>query len=307
MMANAIALLEDVARPKGIYFQLMFEPRSLLGLHPEYLLPRSTARYKSALKSLSQICRESGIRLLLETSNPIFQQTFTQLIPDEPIGLHPHLFSHSTCDPQGSAQASGPWRCLLHSGDPRPGKGLDWIADEIEAWIQGTGEEIQFVLHSGQLRYPQAFPDIAKALEKIAAVAKCHPDRLDFYSAYLSDAEWQSMVCRTDALALLHEPEFYKYKTSGVLLDYLQITNGRRPIIISANTNSSDMLDYYGINHASVEHGNGASFLRAVKQVQELPVPGLSQGWHQFYNDFFSSSHSQHLISRLTADPCQPF
>jgi hypothetical protein len=307
MMANAVALVDGIYRPKGIYLQLMFEPRSLYGLHREYLLPRSTARYKSALQSLSQICRQSGLRLLLETSNPIFQQVFTQLIPDQPIGLHPHLFSHSSCDPPGIPQASGPWRCLLHSGDPRPGKGLAWIAAEIEAWIQGTGEDIQFVFHSGRLRYPQAFPDIATALENIAAVAKCHPERFDLYSGYLSDAEWQTMVCSTDALALLHEPEFYQYKTSGAVLDYLQITSGSRPVMISANTNSSDILKYYDINHSCIEYGNGASFLRAIKQSQELPIPGQSKGWDRFFHDFFARSPSQHLVALLAAEPCQPF
>jgi hypothetical protein len=104
------------------------------------------------------------VELTLETSNPIFQEVFSGLIPEAAIGIHPHLFRHSISEDQSINPPCPPYRLLIHSGDPRPGKGLEWIASRIETWIQQTKTNIQYVLHIGRLRYPQSHPEIAQAI-----------------------------------------------------------------------------------------------------------------------------------------------
>ena len=301
MIANSIELSAAIKRPQGIYLQLMFEPRSFSQLPDEHFLPRSSIRYKSALDSLTQICRNGGIPLVIETSNPIFQKIFMLLLPHFPIGIHPHLFSHTPCNPNGSDRASGPWQLLIHCGDPRPGKGLEWIAKEIEDWIKKTDDAIQFVVHIGHLRYPESFPEIAEAIEKITLIANGHPERLSLHKGYASVSEWVDIIGNTDALALLHNPEFYQYKTSGALLDYLQMTSGSRPVIVSAKTNSQEILLYYDIIHNSIDYENGDSFLQAIGQAQSLRSPNQSQGWSHLYNVFFATSNSQHLLDIMAS------
>jgi hypothetical protein len=296
MIANCLELLRDQLQLTGVYLQLMFEPRSLLPKQSEFVLPRAAARYTSALNSLDQITRECGVPCFVETSNPAFQRIFKQLDLERSIGIHPHLFCHDAASISDRESSSGRRRVLLHSGDPRPGKGLEWMAREIEAWINDTPADIQFVIHIGKLRYPDAFPQIAEAIDRISSIAQCHPDRISLKRGYASDTEWVDMVQHTDALALLYDPEFYRYKTSGALLDYLQITKGSCPLLVSAQINSEDILHSYGINYLSIDYGDGYLFRQAIQDLWYLDLPKQAAGWQRLFSDFFATTNTQHLI-----------
>lgn len=301
MIANSIQLLRDNQKPLGIYLQLMFEPRSLSSNQNELAWPRSTSRYKSALSTLHNSCIDSSIRLTIETSNPIFQQTFSTLSKELRVGLHPHLFQHKTARDAPLNPPSLPYRLLIHSGDPRRGKGLEWITSQIREWIQKTHNDVQFIMHVGTLRFPEEYADIGKALAEIERIAEAYPDRLVMQRGYLNDEQWANLVLETHAIALLHDPKLYQFKTSGNLYDYLEITGGKRLIIATTNTNSVDTLRVYRIPHLEVVYGDGNSMLAAIQKMKgaEGDLPRESPGWNKFAGDFFATSNSQHLQSMI--------
>ena len=303
MIANSIQLLKDNERPLGISLQLMFEPRSLSSSQNALAEPRSTSRYKSAIHALGRRCQDYGIALTVETSNPIFQKTFTSLIGEPKVGLHPHLFHHCIKRNEASAPPPLPYRLLIHSGDPRRGKGLEWIMSQLREWIQKTDDDLQFVMHIGRLRFPKDYGEIAQAISTIERIADGYPDRVTVKRGYLGDDQWADLALNTHAIALLHDPTMYRFKTSGNLYDYLEITNGNRLVLATADTNSISNLSFYGISHVEVVYGDGDSLLAAINTMKKASVgrPAESEGWANFSRDFFTQSNSQHLQSIIQA------
>jgi hypothetical protein len=301
MIANSIELLDEDQKPLGIDLQLMFEPRSLSSSQDRTLWPRSTSRYKFALQTLHRKCEDYGIRLIVETSNPIFQQTFSSLISQPKVGIHPHLFQHKITSDQALRTPSLPYRLLIHSGDPRSGKGLEWIMGEIRTWIQKTDSDVQFIIHLGTLRFPEAYAELARAIAGIELIAEAHPERLIVKRGYLNDEQWAELALNTHAIALLHDPRMYQFKTSGNLYDYLEITQGNRLILTTAHTNSIENLRFYGIPHLQVFYHDSDSLLAAIQKMRETKavLPRESQGWTKLANDFFAISNSEHLQAMI--------
>jgi hypothetical protein len=297
-LALAIQLSKREARGlRAVYLQLMFSPYSLLSPLTKASSLRSDARYKTAIASLVETCSANKIQLSIETSNSVFQDLYNNLLCSEIVGIHPHVFAKSQST-DFTSQLGANDEILLHSGDPRPGKGLEWLGDSLETIIKSTASNKKLVIHYGELRYPLAFPEIQVALRSIESVAERHPDRLRLLTGKLEDKEWQNLLNCSRAY-ILHNPECYRFRTSGNFYDILMGSIGRTPIYLTCNTLSLDIARREGLSHGEVIYGDT---IRLVKSINEDTVnpPCAGEGFHNFKTVYIDKDHASHVLKRLT-------
>jgi hypothetical protein len=279
-----------------IYLQLMFGPYSLI-TNPRMLgSSRPKIRFAAAIKALDKVCKNRNIHLSIDTSNAIFYDQFSQLTAGNSIGIHPHVFSHGNTEGDNKLQKYGP--ILLHSGDCRPGKGLEWLGDCLEVLIRNTPAEAKFVIHIGTLRYPDAYPTIKLALEKIKRVAAGYRDRVNLLEGRVSDNDWETMFAQCSRIYLLHDPRYYRYKTSGNFFDAISVNNGGVPLYLTKNTLSSLVAQKEGLTFGHIIYNNTRCLIESVNKSPAHPTY-FGIGYKKFASTYINIDHSSYVLRKL--------
>lgn len=297
-------LLSNDSNLKTVYLQLMFEPGAFGSGGEGNTTIRVQMRYRSALMAMKEICGLFEVELRIETSNFLFRDIFKNIMPDLDIGLHPHVFSCGlkTIKKVGEETANdGSRNVLLHCGDPRVGKGLEWIARCLMTWIKQTPEDIIFVIHAGVLRFPKSFPEIEEALVEIADIAEEEPVRVKLIRGYIDDNQWQGLLNGVSLITLLHFPDAYSHKTSGNFFDALECRGGSVPLLVTKGTVSSELLMLHRIHQNVIEYGDDDSFCELLQQEDTWNiVPNASRrGYGEFEDLFFKNNHADYVAQVL--------
>ena len=282
-----------------VYIELMFGPSTNHGSDGLPAL-RLEARYQTGINQLIRTCQAAGIALTLATSNPIFREHYQNIVGEAlQVRLHPHVFAHG----ESQAQATEPLRnqqsLLLHSGDPRPGKGLEWIGSSLGHWLEESPKDVVFTIHTGTLRFPDAFPGIAEAIETIRQASLRHPSRINLLEGYLDDEMWQKLLSESGAAALLHEPRFYGAKTSGNFFDMLPHQANGLKILLTQDTLSARILDFHEIGYSSFRYGDDAAFSALLKTPEQFLGANKHQGSTDLMEWCHGTSHTENLKTIL--------
>jgi hypothetical protein len=296
-LAMALRIRENsLCNLQLIYLQLMFGPYSLIS-NPKMLrssLPK--IRFAAALKALDTVCKNRNIHLSIDTSNAIFCDQFSQLTASNSIGIHPHVFSHGNTEGNNKLQTHGP--ILLHSGDCRPGKGLEWLGDCLEVLIRKSPAEAKFVIHTGTLRYPDAYPTIKLALKKIKEVTAGYRDRVNLLEGRVNDNDWESMFAQCSRIYLLHDPRYYRHKTSGNFFDAISVKNGGVPLYLTKNTLSSLVAQKEGLTFGHIVYNNTRSLIESVSKFPTHPTY-FGVGYKKFASTSINIDHASYVMRKL--------
>lgn len=300
-LAMALRIRKDLlCNLQLIYLQLMFGPYSLMS-NPKLLgSSRPRIRFAAALKALEKACKARNVHLSIDTSNAVFHDQFSQLTGINSIGIHPHVFSHGNTENSYKLQKHGP--ILLHSGDCRPGKGLEWLGDCLEALIKNTPVEAKFMIHVGTLRYPDAYPTVKLALEKLRKVAASYHDRVNLLEGILNDNDWELMFAQCSRIYLLHDPRFYRYKTSGNFFDAISVNNGGVPLYLTKNTLSSLVAQKEGLAFGQVVYNNIKSLIESVNTYSVHPTY-FGFGYKAFASKYINIDHATYVRRKLIYHP----
>jgi hypothetical protein len=300
--ATALAIqvsISSINKLKNVYLQLMFSPHSFIDDDTQKYKPKAEQRYATAIKLLMSVCANNNINLKIDTSNSIFKKQYNDYIGLHSIEIHPHVFSEPGTNKSVNWQPNG--KILLHSGDSRPGKGLEWIGKSLEEIINNTREDSKFFIHAGHLRFPQAFPEIKEALEKISAISLKYPKRLEFKHGKLSNEEWTTMMNDSSRIYLLHNPQSYKNKTSGNFFDAIGESQGKIPLYLTSETLSSSIAVSDELSHGILSYGNTLDLIRSINEPPIRP-PCTSSGFARFSSSYLDTDHSSHVIQRLSSE-----
>lgn len=292
------------ARPlplRGIGIDLMFGPDTEPGAgcgEGTALAERSAA----ALTLLSRHCRQLRIPLTLHASNPVFAEAYRELLKAElgdalAIGVHPHVLA--TGQPLQASERSE--TILLHSGDPRPGKGLEWLAAGLAGWLPALQPGLRIALHLGELRYPEAHPALREAIAVLRDLAQREPERLLLREGYLDDTTWQALLGQVRYAALLHDPAFYGRKTSGNWFDLLPHQAAGLRLLLTRHTLTSRLLAEQGLEASQVEYGDDAGLQAYLAQPERiLPLAGQA-GLAPLLQWAHGTSYADHVAAVCSA------
>jgi hypothetical protein len=221
-------VIDDVFnRIDGIYLELMFLPFGYESVNPnekdsnllDYL-------YVQAIEKISKKLKKHGKFFKISTSNEQFRATYAQMFARKnyhqiEIDIHPHVMlnknSQYVTDITERKLAEGV-KTLLHAGDPRPGKGLNWVRSNISRLINIAPKHVNFYCHINEIRFPKDYPQVVSDVSWIEKFADENP-RLIILRDRISRDDWFNFLSKFDYFIIPNEVSHYKNKTSGVVMD----------------------------------------------------------------------------------------
>ena len=169
--------------------------------------------------------------------------TTTQQIADmfEPVlGERPRLrpllngMTERPADPRRSAEGGVTVACL---GAARWEKGFD-LLPEIVGLTSGIPA----------LRFLMQAPLEGPAAPEMQALLAAHPERVSILAPFLSAHEFETALLASDLILLLHRPERYQARLSGI---YAEAALAGKPVIAAAGDTIAEEVE---------QHGNGILF-----------------------------------------------
>jgi hypothetical protein len=228
LMGLSFVIGEIFNKIDGVYLELMFLPFGYESVNPnekdnsllDYL-------YVQAIERISNKLKEHGKFFSIATSNAQFRSTYTQMFVKKnnhqiEIDIHPHVMLNNN---SLAVKTSKPKlnlfdgvNALLHAGDPRPGKGLSWIKNNISKLINSAPKNVNFYCHINEIRFPKDYPQVVSDVKWIENFSVENP-RLIILRDRISSDEWFDFLSKFDYFIIPNEVSHYKNKTSGVVMD----------------------------------------------------------------------------------------
>lgn len=244
-LSLALDQLEKV-KIKKILLELMFLPKGFSKAQDSGEVGEfDFNKYITAIDKIKNFSERNKLEFKIATSNSVFQKEYNDAIKLAKISnvnvqIHPHVMYRGEVVSE-KRENRETIKLLCHAGDPRPGKGLGWLTQNIPLLLENLPDNIQIYFHANALRFPDAFPEIAKGLSMLEEIAKSNT-RFVMLRNSVDDADWQKFLLGFDAFLLPLEPEYYGEKTSGLVLDALLTLQSIRHLFIFKDTLSFKIL-----------------------------------------------------------------
>jgi glycosyltransferase involved in cell wall biosynthesis len=282
-------LLERRERPASIVIQLMFHPRAFLPMGATDA--EANLRYKESLTGLRRYCRLRDIPLRISTSCAEFARCFGALLGDT-IPVHPAVMQHT-----GPARReTSTLRILLHAGDPKPDKGLEWVVAALPALLARL-PRAEFHIHTGPDRFRH--PTVTRCLAALEGLSRDYP-ALQWQSGHLEPESWLSLLRGASVVLLPYASVAYGWRSSGILWECLSALAPDARLLVTEGTWLERECVAAGAGFSRCRYGDTAALLRLLEDVTALPpvgdLPARADHW---WEDTFSETNADYLLRQL--------
>jgi hypothetical protein len=282
------------------YIELMFLPNGYEPYDNKVKSDLNNYLYVQALDKITVTFMKNFKNLKISTSNQYFKNFYQEIFKkiknkDIFIDVHPHVmltddaFSDFKID-KTLSKLNG-INVLLHAGDPRPGKGLQWIKDNITDLINLSNQEVSYHIHLNKIRFPDDYLIEVEIISWLKRFSTSNP-RLIIHSIAIDEDKWFNFLSLFDYFIIPNEPNFYSYKTSGIVFDAIFSIGSPERVFIFENTMSYKILLAQSIYISKIENFS--------KDVLNLTRKNSSVNRSLLSNvNIFNKSHAEYAAAHL--------
>ena len=282
-----------------LYIELMFLPNGYEQFHNnnnnlyDYL-------YLQALNKITNTFLKNFKYVRISTSNKFFKIYYENLLNkiinnNITIDIHPHVMltdkAFTIHKSENSHYKFDGINILVHAGDPRPGKGLQWIKDNISELINLTNHDVYFHLHLNKIRFPDDYPVEVEIVSWLMnfSISNC---RMIIHSDKIAEDDWFNFLSNFDYFIIPNEPNYYKHKTSGLVFDVIYTLGSAERVFVFENTLSYKILRDQSIYISKID-----DFIKYAKKLNRKNV--LYDKSLISKNDIFSKPHAEYVALKL--------
>jgi glycosyltransferase involved in cell wall biosynthesis len=172
---------------------------------------------------------------------------------------------------------------LVYLGGARVEKGFNLIPAAHKALCEEFGATILWRLQAPPNSTTEE-PEVIAARKQLFAISDGSVETIEHN---LSTAEFRSLLISSDIVLLPYLPEFYRARSSGILVQALA---AGKPVVVPANTWLSEQANNEGV----VVFNNNADFPRAIaRAIRKLPVLAVEA---QTRSSVYATFHSADVL-----------
>jgi hypothetical protein len=285
-----------------INLQLMFHPLSFDSKdqnQPSLAYTRYLIALRMLKKAASQNCN-AGISV--STSCSSFSRLYSEMMQEE-VRLHPYaLYTRqisadmSAATPKLHINLPNCRKVLLFSGDLKLDKGIDWVADALPKLLDAD-KQSQFYVQLANVRFgSSALNNIVATLKQFALTHR----RVTIIEHYIPPEDWINFLASMDVFFIPYNPRGYRYKTSGILCEYLQHAKSTANLIVSRNTWLCEEAAHWKLPLTGIEFGDSESLVSILRSIEKAPILGrLTETCPEFWHQYFGMGNDEYLVENL--------
>lgn len=219
---------------------------------------REFFRYKFALNILKQANDRTDINIFITAPCRSYQRVYQQIWTAGKVEVHAAVGYRKLGAAMNPIANKNP-EVLLFLGGAKADKGIVFAA-RLGAMAAMALPEVNFIFH-----FNTDFPGAEQfriEVDELKAAGSKHRNVKVIYGNLDTD-EYDSLINNCDLVCVLYAPEFYKFKTSGVVWDVIR----RKDInyLVTENTWSALELTEMGLPYLSVKYGDIQSGVELLK------------------------------------------
>lgn len=219
---------------RNMLIELMFMPTGFESNTRESFFDDNN--FVKSLFEIESLLKSRNINLKFATSNQLFSEYLNKLFTrinrvNYEFDIHPHVMFNGT-NLEQKTQSFDRVSILCHAGDTRPGKGLEWLSDNIFKLLENTNENIDFFIQYSDPRFPDAYKNLLHSIDKLTKLS-VNSTRLKLIYKKIDEENWNNFLSSFNLFLLPLEIEYYASKTSGIIFDVLANIRSEKQIFIN--------------------------------------------------------------------------
>ncbi|MDD8059332.1 glycosyltransferase family 4 protein [Shewanella metallivivens] len=237
-----------------VYISTMFSPGRIVEFgEAKTQSLREYMRHKFAFGIFKKLENERRFCFRIESPTQLYLDAYQMLWPEKQMNLHPSVCGGGKNISNGKKQ-----RVLTYLGGPKWDKGIEFTIDAI-CKLSEACKNYEFVFH-----YNDEFPGSDVYLPLVNKLVALNDKNIQVINGNLDKKAYENLLASASCYFLLYDPEYYQYKTSGVLWDTLRHAQDKS-IVVCNNTWHAKELTQIGANFNAVDYGDSDALVRLLK------------------------------------------
>lgn len=210
---------------------------------------REFSRYKLSFGILEEASHRNGVNIVIAVPCRSYQRVYQQVWRSGEVEVHPAVgFRKLHTSPKRKSNQKP--SVLLFLGGAKAEKGIVFAARlGAQAAISIPGVDFVFHFNTDFPGAGQFGPEVAT----LEAAGKKH-NNVRVTHGNLDADEYDSLISSCDLVSILYDPEYYGFKTSGVVWDVIRSKSIN--YLVTENTWSELELTEMGLPHLVVKYGD---------------------------------------------------